>query len=209
MMMKFSLSLAQRITAIMLLALSWSVFASGIRVEQQDRLFPEPHGASFSRQHTELIRYHHRDHRDHWHNRRWWRAHHRDYWYRHHWVHRHWNDPYWRHRWPWWYRHHYWNDFTGVAITVPLAYEAGRWLSNQADSNPQPVIEQQQSVTTGMNYATGISTLPANARTVLQDGKTYYQWQGKTYRYDWKQYAYVEIANFNNKKSDNDKTEAQ
>ncbi len=197
-MRKVSLSLVKNISALALLGLSWSVLAGGVQITQQDRLFPEPHGSSFSRRHSELTGFRHHQHLNHWHDSRWWRAHHRDYWYRRHWIHRHWNDPYWRHRWPWWYRHNYWNDFAGVAITVPLAYEAGRWLSNQADSDPAPVI-RQQSVTTGTDYATGISALPANTRTVLKDGKTYYQWQGKTYRYDWNQHAYVVVPDFEGK----------
>ncbi|MBM7074170.1 hypothetical protein JQC92_19410 [Shewanella sp. 202IG2-18] len=193
-----SLSLIRRFGVLVLLSASWPLLANNVLVQQQVTQFPEPHGPSFTRQHFLLTGFHHRHHVDRWHDRYWWRTHRRDYWHRRHWAHRHWNDPYWRHHWPWWYRHHYWNDFVGAAVTVPLAYEAGKWLFHESSpqSQSEPVIVQQQSITTGMNYSTGISSLPANARTVLKGGKTYYQWQDKTYKYDWDQHAYVVVPNF-------------
>ncbi|RYV03768.1 hypothetical protein SOPP22_02795 [Shewanella sp. OPT22] len=194
-----TLSLIKRLGVVVMLSASWPLWANNALVQQQVPQFSEAHGSSFTRQPFLLTGFHHRHHVRRWHNRHWWHEHRRDYWSRRHWAHRHWNAPYWRRSWPWWYRHNHWDDFVGAAITVPLAYEAGKWLYHQSEPQPEPVVIQQQSVTTGMDYATGISSLPANARMVMKNGKSYYQWQDKTYKYDWDQHAYVVVPNFSTK----------
>lgn len=104
----------------------------------------------------------------------------------------------WRHPRPF---HHYYADvYTSLAgglLTVPWLYEAYDFTSQPefSDSTNIPVTPTQ--TTTAMYTTAGLSSLPDNARVIQQDGHTYYQWQGKTYRYDWEQQAYqiVELDN--------------
>ncbi len=190
-----SSSLIKKFSVMFILCAAWVLSTTANAAVQPSTLSHSSHQVDSVKQMTLLTGFHHRRHQhiSQWHDRHRWRAHRQNQWYRHNWARHRWNRPYWRHSWPWWQRDSYWRNVAGVAVTVPLAYEAGHWLSHQAESSPAPVIIQQNSVTTGMNYAMGVSTLPANARTIIKEGKTYYQWQDKTYKYDWIKHAYVVV----------------
>ncbi|RYV03769.1 hypothetical protein SOPP22_02800 [Shewanella sp. OPT22] len=43
----------------------------------------------------------------------------------------------------------------------------------------------------GSDSAQGLKKLPDNAKTIIKDGKTYYQSQGKFYHYDWSKHLYL------------------
>lgn len=73
----------------------------------------------------------------------------------------------------------YWSrPYSGIGLSIPFS-------SNVTEVKRIRVREPVSRVTTSVEYASGLSQLPANARVINVDGKTQYEWQGKRYRFDW------------------------
>jgi len=95
--------------------------------------------------------------------------------------------PYWNnHGYYWnrpWYRP-YWRNNWGY----PYRYDRREY------KRPEPkVIAPPQRVTTSVQYASGLKSLPANARVIQRDGRTVYEWQGVEYVFDWSSETYREL----------------
>ncbi|WP_394147720.1 hypothetical protein [Shewanella atlantica] len=90
-----------------------------------------------------------------------------------------WNRPYWNNHYrPYW--RNSWN--------YPYRYERREY------KRPEPkVIAPPQRVTTDVQYASGLKSLPANARVIQRDGRTIYEWQGIEYQFDWSSQSYREL----------------
>ncbi|WP_394389716.1 hypothetical protein [Shewanella woodyi] len=98
------------------------------------------------------------------------------YWNNHsYYWNRPWYRPYWRNNWgyPYRYRDNYRNTYTKP--TVPK------------------VISAPEQITTSVQFASGLKSLPANARAIQKNGHTIYQWQGVEYQFDWQSETYREV----------------
>ncbi|MCL1077422.1 hypothetical protein D5R81_05700 [Parashewanella spongiae] len=181
-------------------------------VASQNNRSQEPHGSSFVVDHANLTQHrkysNHFDRRSHQHRNKHSHRPHDGFRNRYnHWApHDWWQGKFWKNNfWHNHYRHHYrqrhhhsrLNDFTNTLLTVPLVLGAEQLWQEQRDDNAQYQDQQMEpqvtQVTTSMSYAKGVRRLPNNARVVQVDGKTRYQWQGKTYRFDWQQQVYLPI----------------
>jgi len=95
--------------------------------------------------------------------------------------------PYWNnHGYYWnrpWYRP-YWRNNWGYPY---------RYARREYKRTEPKVIAPPQRVTTSVQYASGLKSLPANARVIQRDGHTIYEWQGVEYVFDWSSETYREL----------------
>ncbi|BAJ03892.1 hypothetical protein [Shewanella violacea] len=94
-----------------------------------------------------------------------------------------WHRPYWRNSWRYPYRYN-----------NPYDQEYYR-DSRQVKRPPTPpkAISAPVRVTTSVQYASGLKSLPENARVMQKDGRTVYEWQGVEYVFDWATQTYKEL----------------
>ncbi len=102
------------------------------------------------------------------------------YWNNHSWNNS-WYRPYWRNSWRYPYRYNSYNDYR---------YDRRQ---TQKESTPPKAIAAPQRVTTSVQYATGLKSLPDNARVMQRDGRTIYEWQGVEYVFDWGSETYQKL----------------
>ncbi|WP_076412527.1 hypothetical protein [Shewanella sp. UCD-KL12] len=104
------------------------------------------------------------------------------YWNNHNYYwNRPWYRPYWRNSWRYPYRYDRYNDYRYQRCSTPKA------------STPPNTLEAPKRVTTSVQYASGLKSLPANARVMQRDGRTIYEWQGVEYIFDWGSEAYQKL----------------
>ncbi|WP_227006545.1 hypothetical protein [Shewanella donghaensis] len=60
------------------------------------------------------------------------------------------------------------------------------------------VVSPPKRTTTSIQYASGLTQLPENARVVQRDGQTIYQWEGQEYVFDWSTQRYMTLPNAEN-----------
>ena len=85
----------------------------------------------------------------------------------------------------------YWNGRYqpyGRSWNYPYRYDRRQY------KQPEPkVMTPPQRVTTSVQYASGLKSLPENARVIQKDGRTVYEWQGVEYVFDWSSETYREL----------------
>jgi hypothetical protein len=98
-------------------------------------------------------------------------------------------NPYWdRYRYrPYWSNH--WNR---ANWNYPYRYNRSIYRDERQTEKPK-VITPPQRVTTSIQYASGLKSLPENARVIQRDGRTLYEWQGVEYLFDWKTETYLKL----------------
>ncbi|QFU24679.1 hypothetical protein FM038_022760 [Shewanella eurypsychrophilus] len=90
--------------------------------------------------------------------------------------------PYWRNSWRYPYRYNRDDNY----------YYNERRAVKRAPTPPKSIAAPQR-VTSSVQYATGLKSLPENARVVQRDGRTIYEWQGVEYVFDWSSETYREL----------------
>ncbi|MPY25544.1 hypothetical protein [Shewanella sp. YLB-07] len=107
------------------------------------------------------------------------------YWSNHSWNHG-WNNtwyrPYWRNSWRYPYRYNRYDNYY---------YNERRAVKREP--TPPKAISAPVRVTTSVQYASGLKSLPENARVMQRDGRTIYEWQGVEYVFDWSTETYREL----------------
>ncbi len=93
-----------------------------------------------------------------------------------------WHRSYWRNNWRYPYRYNRYDSYH---------YNARRVVKRE--SIPPRTIGAPQRVTTSVQYASGLKSLPENSRVLQRDGRTIYQWQGVEYVFDWITETYREL----------------
>ena len=63
-----------------------------------------------------------------------------------------------------------------------------------AESMPIKHVAPMQRETTKVNYSSGLTSLPENARVIQLENGTAYEWQGVQYRFDWATQTYQKVA---------------
>jgi hypothetical protein len=63
-----------------------------------------------------------------------------------------------------------------------------------AESMPIKHVAPTQRETTKVNYSSGLTSLPENARVIQLENGTAYEWQGVRYRFDWATQTYQKVA---------------
>ncbi|NRB23148.1 hypothetical protein [Shewanella sp.] len=90
--------------------------------------------------------------------------------------------PYWRNRWRYPYRYNRYDSYY---------YNERRAVTREP--TPAKSVSVPVRVTTSVQYASGLKSLPENARVIQRDGRTLYQWQGVEYVFDWNTETYREL----------------
>jgi hypothetical protein len=113
-----------------------------------------------------------------------------------------WAQPSWSSSWgvgigdPYWNRYNYrpyWNNHWSRANwSYPYRYDR-RIYREESQTENLKVISPPQRVTTSIQYASGLKSLPQNARVIQKDGRTLYEWQGVEYLFDWKTKTYLKL----------------
>ena len=93
-----------------------------------------------------------------------------------------WYRPYWRNSWRYPYRYNRYDSYY---------YNERRAVKRER--TPPKSIAAPQRVTTSVQYASGLKSLPENARVMQRDGRTIYEWQGVEYVFDWSTETYREL----------------
>ncbi|MBM7074171.1 hypothetical protein JQC92_19415 [Shewanella sp. 202IG2-18] len=116
--------------------------------------------------------------------------------------------PHGKHAWSksWKYRKHHEHQVkvsAGVdkgALLGTIAGVAEKEAEKSLEKSNEPKPQSPDSSSTGSgapqkssNSGQGLKNLSDNAKTVIKNGKTYYQSQGKLYHYDWSKHLYVPV----------------
>ncbi|AQS38341.1 hypothetical protein Sps_03199 [Shewanella psychrophila] len=110
-----------------------------------------------------------------------------------------WNNPSWNHGWnsSWnnnWYRPYWRNNWRyPYRYNRYDSYYYNERRAVKREPTPPKSIAAPQRVTTSVQYASGLKSLPENARVMQRDGRTIYQWQGVEYVFDWSTETYREL----------------
>ena len=77
-------------------------------------------------------------------------------------------------------------------------YYRDRYMNNTSRNDyvqrdPVKAVEPPKRTTTSIQYAKGLTQLPANARVIQRDGQTFYEWDGKEYYFDWSTERYFAL----------------
>ena len=78
------------------------------------------------------------------------------------------------------------SPWNGIGVSIPLEREV----------TPVPIAPPER-VTTSVQYlsdSSSTTSLPANARVIVRDGRTVYEWQNVIYAFDWDTQTYVAIS---------------
>ncbi|PMG48403.1 hypothetical protein [Shewanella sp. 10N.286.52.B9] len=111
-----------------------------------------------------------------------------------------WRYPYynrWGNRWNngWGYG---WNNGIGWnnGWQTPYRYDYydRHYRRNYVQPQQHQVVSPPKRSTTSIEYASGLTQLPENARAIQRDGRTIYQWQGQEYYFDWSSQRYMRLA---------------
>ncbi|MEC4728044.1 hypothetical protein HWQ46_21135 [Shewanella sp. D64] len=105
-----------------------------------------------------------------------------------------WMQPSWSSNWgggigsPYWNRYNYrpyWSNHWNRAYwNYPYRYNRPIYRDERQVEKPK-VIAAPLRITTSIQYASGLNSLPENARVIQKDGRTIYEWQGAEYIFDW------------------------
>ena len=93
-----------------------------------------------------------------------------------------WYRPYWRNSWRYPYRYNRYDSYY---------YNERRAVKRER--TPAKAISAPVRVTTSVQYASVLKSLPENARVMQRDGRTIYEWQGVEYVFDWSTETYREL----------------
>lgn len=113
-----------------------------------------------------------------------------------------WGQPGWSSSWGVGIGNHYWdrynyrpywsNHWNRTNWHYPYRYNRPIYGDERRTEKPK-VIAPPQQVTTSIQYASGLKSLPENARVIQKDGRTLYEWQGVEYLFDWKTKTYLKL----------------
>ncbi|WP_139326840.1 hypothetical protein [Shewanella sp. UCD-KL21] len=105
-----------------------------------------------------------------------------------------WRYPYynrWGNRW-----NYGWGNGWNNGWQTPYRYDYydRHYRRNYVQPQQEQPVSPPKRTTTSIEYASGLTQLPENARAIQRDGRTIYQWQGQEYYFDWSSQRYMTLA---------------